>query len=422
MPGEVNLVVRTNKPNFPMTNAPQMAYVLLEATPTDVVAAVQMPLNFALVLDQSGSMSGDKMKNMKIAAKMAVDQMGPNDILSIVTYDEQARQIVRTQPVSNKADLQHQIDGIRDGGGTTMSVGMRSGFDLLRTNLGPGRVSRMVLLTDGQTFGDEAACQQIAGEAGQAGVPITAYGLGDDWNQTLLEGIAHTSGGVSDFIDDATPHKIIDEFRRSVVSAQAAVVQNANLILRLVLGVTPKNVWQVLPQISRLGHRALSDRDVQVFLGDLEKGQGRSVLVEMMVPPRQAGRYRIAQAELDYDVPLSNLTAQKVKADVLLGFTGDPAQAAQVDPGVMNIIEKVTTFKLQTRALDDAAAGNIAGATQKLRAAATRLLEMGETDLAADMQREATNLEQSGQMSAKGTKKISYATRKLTQKLDDITP
>ena len=204
------------------------------------------------------------------------------------------------------------------------------------------------------------------------------------------------------------------------MSAQAAVVQNANLVLRLVQGVTPKNVWQVLPQISKLGHRALSDRDVQVFLGDLEKGQGRSVLVELMVPPRQTGRYRIAQAELDYEVPLSNLTAQKVKADILLGFTGDPAQAAQVDPGVMNIIEKVTTFKLQTRALDDAAAGNVAGATQKLRAAATRLLEMGETELAADMQREATSLEQGGQMSAKGTKKISYATRKLTQKLDDI--
>jgi Ca-activated chloride channel homolog len=300
-----------------------------------------------------------------------------------------------------------------------MSSGMRAGIDLLRQNVGPGRVSRMVLLTDGQTFGDESECQRLSGEAGQAGIPITAFGLGEDWNQQLLESIGQHSGGGSDFIDDATPHKIIDEFRRSVVAAQAAVVQNANLILRLVQGVQPRNVWQVLPQISKLGHRALSDRDVQVFLGDLEKGQGRSVLVELMVPPRQAGRYRVAQAELDYDVPLAHLTNEKAKTDVLLGFTGDPAQAAQTDPAVMNIIERVTTFKLQTRALDEAQAGNIAGATQKLRAAATRLLEMGENDLAAEMQREATNLEQSGKMSDRGTKKISYATRKLTQKLDD---
>jgi Ca-activated chloride channel family protein len=169
-----------------------------------------------------------------------------------------------------------------------------------------------------------------------------------------------------------------------------------------------------------LSHRALTDRDVQVFVGDLEKGQGRSVLVEMAIPPRQPGRYRVAQAELEYEVPLSGQAEQRVRSDVLLGFTGDPHQASQLDPYVMNIVEKVTAFKLQTRALDEAQAGNIAGATQKLRAAATRLLEMGEEDLATEMQREADNLEKSGQMSAKGTKKISYATRKLTQKLEDI--
>jgi Ca-activated chloride channel family protein len=419
MAGEVNLVVRTNKANFPVTGTPQLAYVLIEALPAEVMATAQMPLNFALVLDHSGSMAGAKLDSMKTAAKMAVDQMGSGDIVSIVVYDETAKVVVPTQPATNRSDLHRHIDGIRDMGGTTMSKGMRAGLDELRKHLGPGRTSRMVLLTDGQTYGDEADCQRLAGEAGQLSIPITAYGLGEDWNQALLEGIAQASGGVSDFIDDATPHKIVDEFKRSVASAQAAVVQNANLILRLVSGVTPKNVWQVLPQISKLSHRALSDRDVQVFLGDLEKGQGRSVMVEMLVPPRRAGRYRVAQAELDYDVPLSNLTGEKVRADVLLGFTGDPAQAAQVDGYVMNIVEKVTTFKLQTRALEEAQVGNIAGATQKLRAAATRLLDMGEAELAAEMQKEADNLEQTGAMSARGTKKISYATRKLTQKLDE---
>jgi len=384
-----------------------------------VLASVQMPLNFALVLDHSGSMAGAKLSGMKTAAKMAVDQMGPNDLVSIVVYDEKASTIVPAQPAMDRAELYRRIDDIRDMGGTAMSTGMNLGLDELRKHHGPTRASRMVLLTDGQTFGDEADCQRLAGEAGQSGIAITAFGLGEDWNQKLLEDIARSSGGLSDFIDDATPHKIVDEFKRSVVSAQATVVQNANLIMRLVTGVAPRNVWQVVPHISRLGHRALSDRDVQVFLGDLVKGQGRSLLIEMEVPGRQAGRYRVAQVELDYDVPLAGRTHEKARVDVLLGFTSDPAEAAQTDADVMNIIEKVTTFKLQTRALEEAQAGNIAGATQKLRAAATRLLEMGEADLAAEMQQEALNLEQKGQMSSKGTKKITYATRKLTQKLDD---
>ena len=64
--------------------------------------------------------------------------------------------------------------------------------------------------------------------------------------------------------------------------------------------------------------------------------------------------------------------------------------------------------------------GNIVGATQKLRAAATRLLDLGEIELAQAAQQEADNLEQSGQMSAGGTKKLRYQTRKLTQRLPDL--
>ena len=86
----------------------------------------------------------------------------------------------------------------------------------------------------------------------------------------------------------------------------------------------------------------------------------------------------------------------------------------------MNLVEQVTAYRLQTRALEEARMGNVAGATQKLRAAATRLLELGETDLAGAAQQEADNLERSGQMSSSGTKKLRYQTRKLTQRLPDL--
>jgi Ca-activated chloride channel family protein len=87
----------------------------------------------------------------------------------------------------------------------------------------------------------------------------------------------------------------------------------------------------------------------------------------------------------------------------------------------MNIVEKVTAHKLQTRALDAAAAGDVATASKQLRAAATRLLELGETDLAETAQQEADRLEEKGQMSASGTKKLRYETRKLTMNVvDDV--
>ena len=86
----------------------------------------------------------------------------------------------------------------------------------------------------------------------------------------------------------------------------------------------------------------------------------------------------------------------------------------------MNIVEKVSAYDLQTRALAQAAQGDVPGATQKLRAAATRLLDMGEQELAQAALTEADNLEKQGSMSSSGTKKLRYETRKLTRRLIDI--
>jgi len=419
MPGELQLTVQTNKGVFPAAAAQQLIYILIEAMPTGVMTSVQMPLNFSLVLDHSGSMSGKKLANLKAAAKLAVERMGPQDLLSIVIFDDKVKVVVPGQPVGDVNSLKRQIDGIADGGGTEMSRGMQKGLEELRKGLEAGRVSRMLLLTDGETFGDEDKCRQLAAQAGASGIPITALGLGADWNERLLDDIAQASKGTSDFIPEDQPAAILRTFEQSVRQAQATVVQNAQAILRLVPGVLPRAVWRVTPMIVKLGHRALSDRDVQVTLGDMDRQQGQSVLVEMLLPPFRPGNYRVAQAEVTYDIPAAGLVGEKVKADIVVSFTADPAQALQNNPYVMNIVEKVTAHKLQTRALDEAEAGNIAGATQKLRAAATRLLALGEEDLAQTALEEASRLERGEQLSASGTKKLRYETRKLTQKLDD---
>ncbi len=415
MNNHVTLTSRLNKASLPVMNTQQLVYVLVEAAPSAAVQAVQMPLNLALVLDKSGSMQGEKIQNLRSAAKLVVDRLGPQDLISIVAFSDRKYLIAESQPVTDKQALKQKIDRIRDGGGTAISGGMGQGLAELEKALSSDRISRMLLLTDGQTFGDEKQCKKLGKEAGSKGIVVNALGLGDDWNEDLLDDVAEASGGVADFID--SPAKIVGFFQSAVQAMQDTVVQNAQLILRLANGITPRQVWQVLPMISNLGYRPLSDRDVQVELGALEKGQPRSLLVELLVGARPAGQYRVAQAEVGYDVPGLGITGEKVKSDIVLEFTADATRAREYDAEVMNIVEKVTAFKLQTRALEEAKIGNIVGASEKLRAAATRLLEMGEQELAESALQEAENLEKSGQMSSHGTKKLRYETRKLTQRL-----
>lgn len=408
MAGEVQLTCSTHKDNVPVLAQAQLAYVLLEIMPTQMMANVQMPLNFCFVLDKSGSMAEDnKIEQLREAVKIAIDLLQPNDFVSIIAFESSPKVLVSSQSAHDKSRLKREVDRLTAGGGTQMAPAMRAGLAEVRKNLGRNRVNRLVILTDGQTEG-ESDCLREAENAAQEGVSVVALGLGTDWNEALLMDVARRGGDQSkaDFI--AHPHQISDHFQSVVHEMQDAVVQNALLILRLMAGISPRKVWRVAPLISDLGVRALSDRDVQVSLGELVKDQGQGILVELMLPPRHEGRYRIAQADVSYDVPLLGLSDEHARADITLAFTSNPALAAQVNPRVMNIVEKVTAFKLQTRALQDAQAGDRAGATQKLRQAATMLLGQGEADLARTINLEAERLEREGKMSEEGKKTIQF--------------
>jgi Ca-activated chloride channel family protein len=101
---------------------------------------------------------------------------------------------------------------------------------------------------------------------------------------------------------------------------------------------------------------------------------------------------------------------------VVVEYTPDPAQAARHIAQVMDVVEALSAYKLQRRAQADLEVGDVASATRKLRAAATRLLDMGKDELAAKAERQAAELEQYGQADPKLTKKLRYETRKLTQR------
>ena len=159
MASDITLTCRLNKTHLPVMTTQQLVYVLINAMPGAGVAQVQMPLNLSLVLDKSGSMQGKKIQNLREAAKLVVDRLGPQDMISIVAFSDRKYLIAESQPVADKGDLKAKIDRIRDGGGTAISGGMGQGLAELDKALGPDRISRMLLLTDGQTFGDEGACK-----------------------------------------------------------------------------------------------------------------------------------------------------------------------------------------------------------------------------------------------------------------------
>lgn len=399
---------------IPANQPPQVGYLLIQAqilTPP----SRPTPLNFCLVLDHSGSMKGEKLANMKAATKRVVEQLTPNDIVSLVIFDDTVNVVLPATPATDPQTLAAYIDTIDAVGGTAMSLGMQAGYAELQKHHSPNSVSHMLLLTDGQTWGDDDACRTAAKTLSEQNMGITALGLGSEWNEQLLDDLADIIGGTSDYIAD--PATINTFFHRALKTTQAIAAKDARLLLRLVRDATPRVIHRAAPAITNLGYQPIGTSEVAVRIGDLTYGHESSILLELMLPTRTAGSFRIAQAEL-HALPLGETQQRVVKQDILLDFSAD-AIAPAYNPTVMNTVEKVMAFKLQTRALAEAEVGNISGATQKLRAAATRLLDLGELDLAEKTRLQAEQLEQGVSLTPATQKELRYATRRLTHHLEE---
>jgi len=435
MAGELKLIATPHRPAYQVLNSPQQAYILIEAIPGDITPSTKsQSVNLSLVLDRSGSMAGDRLTYMKEAASLVVDRLTEKDILSIVVFDDisPAESIFPSGTVQDRDNIKIKINGIEERGGTHMSTGMLQGLKELQKGLSSDRVSSMILLTDGQTWEDQQVCKDTADQCRASGIPIYVMGLGvgaeSNWDPLLLEDLAQKSGG--EWVVADSPMQVLDIFMNTLKTLQGTAVSNAFLTIRFVQGVTPRTVWRVVPLISRLDHQiprgtnesersqVLSINDIQVFLGDIQHGVGQSLLVDILLPSRPAGVYRFLQADITYDVPGSGLVEQKVNTDLIFKFVDDANQIDDTDGRIMNIIERVVAHRLQTQALDEVAAGNAAKATQKLRAAATRLLELGEDELAQQANQQAEKIEQNGQIDLAEAQKMRYATKRLTEMAD----
>jgi Ca-activated chloride channel family protein len=299
--------------------------------------------------------------------------------------------------------LKARVDGIRDGGGTAMSLGMSVGLTELRKHAGPALVNRMVLLTDGVTYGDADRCRRIADDAGAAGIGIYPMGIGADWDEDLLDNVGQRSSGMpAEFI--RRPDDALALFSQQLQSAASVTVRNAQITLRLSAGVTPKRVVKVLPLIAETKQEGLSDREAVITLGDLERGTPQAALFELLIEPKPVGTFRIAQAELSYEVPGRGV--EKARADAVITFVADPVPAEEANPVVMNYAEKANAHRLVTRVLDEYK--KTGRATTVLHPNVTRILD-------PETQRALDQLAAGGAISSEDVKNIGNKTRKLTQ-------
>ena len=192
------------------------------------------PLNLSLVLDRSGSMGGDKIKYAREACKFVVDNLEPNDNLSIVIYDDQVDVLSASAPVKDKAALKKLIESVHDRGSTNLSGGMLEGFAQVKKTHQKNFVNRVLLLSDGlanQGITDEKVLQQLARQKNtEDNMTLSTFGVGADFNELLMTNLAEFGSGNYYFID--SPDKIPSIFAQELKGLLSVVAQNTTLRIK----------------------------------------------------------------------------------------------------------------------------------------------------------------------------------------------
>lgn len=380
------------------------------------------PLNLSVVLDRSGSMSGDKLAYVKKAAQFLVQHLGADDRLGVVTYDERVRVELSPRPVVHKDLIRHTIEGIRSGGTTNLSGGWLQGCQLVAEGLAEGQMNRVLLLSDGLAnvgITDPARLVAMARQKREEGVTTTTMGVGLDFNEDLLVRMAHEGGGAFYFIDDPDQAPaIFSEELRDLLS-----VVGQNLVITLALSEDVEMIRQLntYPTEAR-------ERVVTFQLGDLYADEVKTLLVELSIPELgELGEVEVARLRFDYDeLSKDRVTHRTLEIPIVINVVPDAElEDREANAEVVKTALLLRAARAREEAIRHADSGYFEQASQTLAGVADAIQDSGiedddlqtEHDMlreeAVDMDLGARRYDTHARKSS--TTKIFYAARPTTR-------
>lgn len=386
----------------------QILYALIEIEPAVTSERERLPLNLCLVIDRSTSMKGARLEHVKEAARRIADRLHEDDALAVVAFDDRAEVILPSQVGIHSAKAKAKITALRAAGGTEILQGIRAGLGELDAHHGKHVISHLVLLTDGRTYGDDEECIAEGERAGKRNIGITTMGIGEDWNDILLDEIASRSGGTSAYI--ASPIQVCTLLRDKIRSLGAVFATGLTLGVRAADDVGVESAFLTSPHL-----KPLAVSGGRMKLGSLEADAPMKILLEIGVEQKPVGEHRLLQLELNGDVPLLGRRGEKLRHDIRCVFTnGEPDQdESDVPLVVLSALRRVTLYRMQEQAWTALDEGRVDQATRQLEMVATRLFDLGQKRLAQAAMLEAGHVARVGNATARGRKEIKYGTRSL---------
>ena len=300
-----------------LEGTPETNYLKVSLSGQNVDSKKRVPINLAIVIDKSGSMSGQRIEKAREAAILAVNMLNENDTLSIVAYDSKARVIVPATKVDNKLRIIGLInENIYAEGGTALFAGLSKGIKQVENQLTKDKVNRIILLSDGQAnIGPSSVDElsQLAIIAAKKNIAITTLGIGSDYNELLMSSIASYSDGNHVFVNNSADLENV--FVHEFTDLMSAIAQDVVITIQLKNGVKPVRL------LGRDG--VIKGNEITVKMNQLFSNQEKYVLLEVIPDKGKVGQEKtLAQVDLKYDNLLENKTENETQV-VRISYTKD---------------------------------------------------------------------------------------------------
>lgn len=286
----------------------------------DVQALKDVPrpqINVAVVIDTSGSMEGNAIRDAREAATALLASLSDGDRLALIAFDSSTRVLVPSTEIDRGAlaNIRAQIAKMEASGTTDLAGGLQAALAEIARGSTPNGINRIVLLSDGIP-NQPPELSSLLEVARQHETAITALGLGLDYDETLLASLASKSGGTFRFLEDSA--QVAKIFEEEVFQLKRVIARNTMLALKPGPGVTVATTPGVSTQVG-------ANREIWASLGDLAENDQREIFVELTVEGRRDGaNVELIDAVLSFNDPQ---TSQRFERRVFLSARATSDQA-----------------------------------------------------------------------------------------------
>lgn len=301
-----------------LRNSPQEVVIKIDLSAiADRKKSRRTPLNLAVVLDRSGSMTGAKIEKAKQAAMQLVDRLRPEDYFSFVIFSDEAQLIVPAQHVEDKDALKEKIESIEAQGSTALYAGVKMGAEQVEEYLSSKRINRIILLSDGIANVGPSSPRDIRRLGSQLvgrGISVTTIGVGDDYNEDVMAGLAEASDANYYYVKDT--EKLPEIFNKELGEMLNVAARNVRIEIICPDGVKP------LGFIGR--SEKFENQKAVVNLSQFIPGQDRYLFLRCRVNGDQSD---VAEVNVNYTDELGGGIAQTARGTARIDFTDDQSSS-----------------------------------------------------------------------------------------------